>query len=188
LPIALSDDVVRRARAGDHAAEEQLFAHLTARVHALAKKRIWDEDAALDIAQETLRTAYEKFREADLARGLLPWVFAILHNKVGNYLKRRRAEIARGAAGDPSIAWDAIGPVAAEVEGAVEIAESLAKGLRAASAECRAIFRLLLSGATRTEIAEGFPGEKVGTIDSRISRCREKLLRYLEALWREGLE
>jgi DNA-directed RNA polymerase specialized sigma24 family protein len=182
-----ADDVVRRARAGDRAAEEALFAHLSARLHALAKKRIWDEDAARDIAQETLRTAYEKFREADLSRGLFPWVFAIMHNKVGNYLKSRRAAIARGAVGDPSLAWDTIGPVAAEVAGAVEIADSLERGLRSASPECRAIFRLLLSGATRSDFAAHFPGQKPGTIDSRISRCRGKLLRYLEALWKEEL-
>ena len=55
-----------------------------------------------------------------------------------------------------------------------------------ASPVCRKIFRLLLEEASREDILAAFPGERAGTIDSRISRCRRKLLRFLEATGAKG--
>jgi DNA-directed RNA polymerase specialized sigma24 family protein len=80
-------DLLERARTGDRGAEALLFERLQARVVAVAKRRVWDEEAARDIAQETLGTVLAKYREADLSRGFLPWVFTILHHKIGNYLR-----------------------------------------------------------------------------------------------------
>ncbi len=180
------EDLIPRARAGDRDAESALFERLHARILSLAKRKVWDEEAAQDVTQETMRTVLEKYREAEMPRGFLAWVFTILHNKVGNYLKRRRLEIARGAAEDPSMIWETVG-VSAEGEiAAIDLRESLEKALRLASAECRKVFALLLSEAGREEIRGAFGGEPIGTIDSRISRCREKLLRHLEGLWKEG--
>ncbi len=182
--MAAIEDLIPRARAGDRDAENALFERLRARILALAKKKVWDEHSAEDLAQETLGTVLEKYRTAEMPRGFLAWAFTVLHNKVGNYLKRRRLEVARGAAGDPELTWDTVG-VSAEGEiAAIDLEESLEKGLRRSSPECRKVFSLLLSGAGREEIREAFGGEPIGTIDSRISRCRERLLRHLEDLWR----
>jgi RNA polymerase sigma factor (sigma-70 family) len=178
-------DLFLRARAGDRDAENALFERLDARIRALAKRRVWDEQAAEDIAQETLATAFEKFREAEMPRGLLPWVFTILHNKVGNYLKRRRVEAARTPRGAPELHWETAG-VSTESEIAViEFTATLERALRRVSAECRTVFRFLLAGRERSDIRKAFGNEPLGTIDSRISRCREKLLRHLEEMGRE---
>jgi RNA polymerase sigma factor (sigma-70 family) len=183
--MATIDDLIPRARAGDRDAENTLFERLHARVLAHAKKKIWDQEAALDISQETLRTVFEKYREADLARGFFPWVFTILHNKVGNYLKRRRAEVARRAAGDPDVTWETVGVTRDGEIAAIDLAESLGTALRRATPECRKVFSLLLAEASREEMRRSFGGEPLGTTDSRISRCRERLLGYLEDLWKE---
>jgi RNA polymerase sigma-70 factor (ECF subfamily) len=179
LETASIEELLARARAGDGAAENALFARLHARVLALAKKRIWDQDAARDIAQETMRTALEKYREADLARGLLPWVFTILHHKVGNHLKRRRAQhqLFDDGLAPPGAAWELRTP---DEAGYVELLASLEKALAQLPEECRKIFRLLLGGASRREICSAFRGEPMGTIDSRLSRCRTRLLAHLE--------
>jgi RNA polymerase sigma factor (sigma-70 family) len=173
------EDLLARALSGDPAAENRLFAHLDARLQALAKRRIWDPEAARDLAQETLRTAAEKYREADLSRGFYPWLFAIFHNKVGNYLKRRRVEAERRVPEEPWLAAE--GTAAADETAAIDLWRDLERGLEAASTECRRIFELLLGGAGRREIAAAFPGEPQGTIDSRISRCRQRLLVHLES-------
>ncbi len=180
------DDLVTRARAGNRDAENALFERLHARIVSLAKKKVWDEQSAQDIAQETLRTVFEKYRAAEMPQGLLPWVFTVLHNKVGNYLKRRRVEAARHPLGEPSVHWDTVGVSPEGEVAALDLADSLEKALRVATADCRRVFRLLLAGWERREIRAAFGDEPLGTIDSRISRCREKLLRRLEELWKEG--
>jgi RNA polymerase sigma-70 factor (ECF subfamily) len=182
------DDLLARARTGDVAAENTLFACLHARILALAKNRIWDSEAAHDIAQETMRTAFEKYRDADLSHGLFPWLFTILHHKVGNYLKRRRRDIARLGPGEARLAngWEWL---AAAPEGEIayiELVDALHRALGRLPVECRKIFELLLAGAGRREICAAFPGEPLGTVDSRVSRCRARLLADLQALHAGG--
>jgi len=173
------DDLLARARAGDHEAESVLFDKLHARVLAVAEKKVWDREAAHDVAQETLRTAFEKYRSADLSRGLFPWLFTILHHKIGNYLKRRRVEHShteRLPAEPERLVHEGTESMAA-----VELLASLEGALRRLSPECRKVFGLLLAGAERSDIRAAFGGEPMGTVDSRISRCRSKLMLFLES-------
>lgn len=176
--------LLERARYGDRGAEALLFERLQARVVSVAKRRVWDEEAARDIAQDTLGTVLAKYREADLTRGFLPWVFTILHHKIGNYLKRRSTERRHSAAVGWLVAGAAVegGTVAA----AVELADLLEKALRRATAECRRVFQLLLADADHARIRREFGGEPMGTTYSRISRCRGKLLKEIERLEKEG--
>lgn len=178
------EGLVGKARGGDRYAEAMLFDKLQARIQALAEKRVRDRESARDIAQETLRIALEKYRHVDLAHGFYPWVFTILRNQVGNYLKRRRRDLARlaplaGGEGmqDPSSGQDVK---------AIDLLHSIENALRRASPECQKIFRLLLEGAGRRELSAAFDGEPIGTIDSRISRCRARLLAYLGREGRKG--
>ena len=177
------EDLLARARAGDAVAENALFSRVHARILGLARKRIWDPEAAQDLAQETLRTALEKYRDAELSRGFYPWLFTILHHKIGNYLKRRRTERARFEPMDLDLPWGLEAQAAASESDVayVDLGMALEKGLRGLSADCQLIFRLLIEGAGRREICAAFPEEPIGTVDSRISRCRARLLASLEA-------
>lgn len=172
------DDLLARSLAGDRRAESLLFDKLQARIAAVAEKRVWDREAAHDIAQETLRTAYEKYRSADLSRGLYPWLFTILHHKVGNYLKRRRVESARVER--LADGMERPDPESTNEQNLIVLRAALERALLRLAPECRTVFHLLLSGSGRREIQAAFPGEPLGTIDSRISRCRAKLLALLE--------
>jgi RNA polymerase sigma-70 factor (ECF subfamily) len=175
---SLVEALLAKARGGDRAAEAELFAQLQKRVTALAEAKVWDREAARDLAQDTVRTAFEKYREAPMEHGLYPWLFTILHHKVGNYLKRRRAEQTRLV----GFGTDAAGPEPAAIEeiGAIDLRDSIQSALLRMTAECRKVFRLLLAGATRKELCAAFAGEPAGTVDSRIARCRSKLLAFLE--------
>lgn len=175
--------LLARARAGDAAAENALFALLRARVFAVAKKRIREAEAAHDIAQDTMRTAFEKYRDADLEHGLLPWIFTILHHKVGNYLKRQRTEGARREPGDVrEPRWETLAAAPDDRTAMLEIATALDRALPRLPDECRRIFALLVQGAGRAEITAAFAGEPQGTVDSRVSRCRARLLQLVEGL------
>jgi RNA polymerase sigma factor (sigma-70 family) len=178
---SLSDALVL-ARQGDRRAENLLFERLRERVHALTRKRIWDPAIAEDLTQETMRTVCEKYREADLSSGLLPWVFTVLHHKIGNHLKRRRTEQGARDALTRDVSWDIAGFASVgETEG-FDLADAIAKALRMASDDCRRVFTFLLRGDGVAEIREAFGNEPVGTTYSRVFRCREKLLRHLESL------
>jgi RNA polymerase sigma-70 factor (ECF subfamily) len=186
----VSEGLVARARAGDREAERLLFERLHARIHALAKRKVWDQEAAEDLAQDTLRTAYEKYRDAELPRGFLPWIFTILHHKIGNHLKRQRQQRRHVSVSEATLDWDTVGVAAGAAiddgTGQAELMDSLEKALALTAPPCRAIFRMLLEGATREEIHRSFAPEPAGTIDSRVSRCRAKLLRDLQELHKEG--
>jgi len=174
-------ELLERARQGDREAENHLFDRLNARILALAKRRVRDEEAARDIAQETMRTVFEKYRSANLPRGLLPWVFVVLRHKVGNYLKRSRVEGARRIVVEDTWMAEAVGLSPNGERAAFDLVRQLEIALGRATEECRKIFRLLLSGAGRHEIRAAFGDEPLGTIDSRISRCRRKLVEAIEA-------
>lgn len=172
------DDLLARARAGSGAAENALFQRIHARIHSLAKRRLWDREAAQDIAQEVMLTVYEKYRDAQMPHGLFPWLFAILRNKVGNYLKRHRTSsrfVQRGV-----LEWDAIGVSPDEEVAGFHLSRLIEDALERLSPECRKVFGMLIEGADRNEIREAFGSEPMGTTDSRISRCRAKLLAFLE--------
>ena len=173
--------LLERAWGGDREAENALFEKLHARILALAKKRIWDEEAARDLAQETLRTAFEKYREIDRQRSFLPWVVTIFHHKAGNYIKKRQTQRKHLESGAVPPGW-AVDTLAGDDGRVVDLRDWVERALLHVSSDCRTIFRLLLLEACRQDIHDAFPGESPGAVDSRISRCRDKLLREMERL------
>lgn len=174
--------LLAQALAGDPAAERRLFELLDARIRSLARKKVWDAEAAQDIAQETLRTVFEKYRVAEFHHGFLPWVFTILHHKVGNHLKKARLarEIGGLSTTGEAGALEAAAVAADDPIAATDLYLAIERGMQALSAECREVIRLLLSGAERGEIHQALGGGNPGTLDSRISRCRRKLLDIIE--------
>ena len=85
-------ELLDRALAGDREAENRLFAALHARILAVAKRRIRDDQQAQDLTQDVLRTAFEKYRDAEPGHAFLPWLFTILRNKIGNHMRHRRVK------------------------------------------------------------------------------------------------
>ncbi len=170
------DELLARARAGEHEAQEHLFDRLQARILALAKRRVRDEEAARDVAQETMGTVFEKYRSADLSHGFLPWVFTVLRYKVGNHLKRARVAGRHRVEVDEDWLARTAGRSPEGRRRAFDLRRWLEGALAEASPDCRRIFELLLRGADRHEIRAAFGDLPQGTIDSRISRCRRRLL------------
>ena len=181
---AAIEDLLQRALSGDRSAEGALFERLHARILVVAVKRLRDPERGRDLAQDVIRTALEKYRGADLSHGFLPWAFTILHHKVGNYLKHHRVTARHEGGSVEALDWSTLGVAAREESGGFELRELLAKALRALSAECRRVFRLLLDDADREEIRQAFGGEPLGTTYSRISRCRDRLLAAMQELTR----
>jgi len=82
--------LLSRAKAGDREAEEQLFRILRARLSTIAKRRVWEKEAAEDVVQQTCLTVLEKYKTEEFPAGFEAWVNGVLRMKIGNYLQSKR--------------------------------------------------------------------------------------------------
>ncbi len=82
--------LLSRAKAGDHDAEEQLFRILRARLSTIAKRRVWEKEAAEDVVQQTCLTVLEKYKTEEFPAGFEAWVNGVLRMKIGNYLQSKK--------------------------------------------------------------------------------------------------
>lgn len=72
-------------------AEEKLFAVLSERFLAFTRKRIWDENKARDIVQETLLAIAANYNTAELKAGFAAWAHKVLKNRILTHLKSERS-------------------------------------------------------------------------------------------------
>jgi RNA polymerase sigma factor (sigma-70 family) len=86
------DELLDLARSGNKGAESELFKYLLVRFQLLAKKRIREEEAALDIAQAACLTVAEKYRCTEFPNGFESWAYEVLRNKIGNHLQVMQAD------------------------------------------------------------------------------------------------
>jgi RNA polymerase sigma factor (sigma-70 family) len=82
------DDIWTRARNGDRVAEREILQFLLVRFNLLTKRRLGGREAE-DVAQDACLTVLEKCRSGTSARYSDAWAYAILRNKIGNYLQTR---------------------------------------------------------------------------------------------------
>jgi RNA polymerase sigma-70 factor (ECF subfamily) len=82
--------LLSRAKAGDRDAEEQLFRVLRARLSTIAKRRVWEKEAAEDVVQQTCLTVLEKYKTEEFPAGFEAWVNGVLRMKIGNYLQSKK--------------------------------------------------------------------------------------------------
>ncbi|MBI2375709.1 MAG: sigma-70 family RNA polymerase sigma factor [Deltaproteobacteria bacterium] len=153
-------------------------------VAAFARRLTRSASDADDLLQETYERAFERWEDLHEARACRAWLFRIARNRE---LDRRRATRARPELRlvEPT---DSIAPepiVPAEVVERLA-AEELEVALSSLSAEQREVILLCdLWGFEYAEIAE-ITRSPVGTVRSRISRGRDRLVARLAEIAREG--
>jgi len=81
------ESLVERALAGDRRAFSEIVRQMMTRVTALTYRITGDRETALDLAQETFVSAWEKLRTYRGEAGFAHWVFRIATNKVLNHLR-----------------------------------------------------------------------------------------------------
>lgn len=79
------DELLERVKAGDQAAEKQIFAILHVRFRSIAKRRVRDEGSAEDIAQDACVTVLEKYKTEEFTVSFEAWAYGVLRMKIGNY-------------------------------------------------------------------------------------------------------
>lgn len=170
-------DLLAKARAGNLFAFEEIVRRYQRRVYGVAYRVVRRHEVADDVAQETFIRAHHALGGFDTSRPFGPWVCRIAANLAVNHVRSpaaREEPFPEDRPDPPALTADPLAQVL-EAEGQ----QALDAALAALPAEQRAVFVLrAIEGLSYREIAEALDIE-MGTVMSRLSRAREKLVAAL---------
>jgi RNA polymerase sigma factor (sigma-70 family) len=162
----------------------EAFSSIRQKIIKLAQKRL-QRDEVEDVVQQTLSTLWEKRTSVRDPDHLMPFIFQILRNKLGdNY---RRKKLRKGIhVSEPKVLNSLKNPTADTPELLLEEKE-LGKILRDAIEVCAAengtwgkVLKLLQEGLSREEIQKELGDIPMTTVYTRIFRARQSLMKILK--------
>lgn len=162
-------DLIARVRAGEPAAERELYDAHVERVYRLAHRLAGDDDRARDITQDTFIRAFERLHEFRGDARFSTWLHAIALSIALNALrkvKRMRREV------DLEEGMDVAGTTR---DAEPDLKQRLAAAIDALPDGYRTVFVMHdVEGFTHEEIG-GALGVETGTSKAQLSRARAKL-------------
>ena len=174
-------ELVKRAKAGDQGAFEQLVLENQNRAYSLALRLIGDREEAADLAQEAFVRAWQGLEQFQGGSSFATWVYRLTTNVCIDYLrkkKRREAVEPVVSLDDPDSGWAEPSTWERDPQRLLERSErgeALARGLdRLPDWQRRALVLRELSGLSYQEIGEALDID-LGTVKSRIARARLSL-------------
>ena len=179
---AIQPTLADRVRGGDKEAEEELVRRFYKRVLLMARVRLGDQQAALDIAQETMIGVLEALRLGRVNNHLhlSAYVLGTARNLVNNHIRTRARASAEQTFLDREVVRDDPERLTAERE-RFELVE---RALRELSQDDQEILRMtLVEGLNPREIADR-TGLSRDVVRKRKSRAAKRLRSELEDLSR----
>jgi len=162
-------DLIARVRAGEPAAERELYEAHVDRVYRLAYRLAGDDDLARDITQDTFIRAFERLSDFRGEARLSTWLHTIAMSVAMNALrkvKRLRREVSLE---------EGVHVAATTREAEPDLTQRLAAAIDALPAGYRTVFVMHdVEGFTHEEIG-GALGVEAGTSKAQLSRARAKL-------------
>jgi RNA polymerase sigma-70 factor (ECF subfamily) len=166
--------LIRRSKAGENDAMEEIFDHYKGPLFNLAYRYTYNRQAAEDLLQDIFIKIFTHIRDVQNEETFVAWIFRIALNACYSYLRNKRSWVG-------AVAWD-------EVQGRIEAAgfdrheESLEKPLNEAINELpeklRTVFLLHdVQGFKHEEIAR-ILGVAVGTSKSQLFKARMKIREF----------
>jgi RNA polymerase sigma-70 factor, ECF subfamily len=171
----MNDELVERARGGDHAAFERLASGSIDRLYAIARRVLHEPTMAEDAVQECLVRAWRDLRALRDPGRWEAWTYRLLLNACRDEQRRARRR--------PMPVDLSAGEVAPERDFALGIADrdELARGFERLTVEHRMVLSLHFYGGFRlTEIAD-LLGIPEGTVNSRLHYGSRALRAALQA-------
>lgn len=173
-PDPLEADLLKKARAGNLFAFEEIVKRYQKRVYGVARRIVGRHDVADDVTQEAFLKAYQALASFDVARPFGPWICRIAANLAVNFVRSPRARerelLEQPPAPEKARAQDPLGQV---LEG--EAQQVFARALATLPPEQRAVLVLrAVEELSYREIADALQ-ISMGTVMSRLARAREKL-------------
>jgi RNA polymerase sigma-70 factor, ECF subfamily len=169
------ETLVRRARAGQKSACEELFDRHRGESYRYAYRLLGHEQDALDVVQEAMLKAFSALADFDGRSGFRTWLLRIVTNTAYDWGRRRKRRPG-GRGGDEATNDE---PASEEDPSRrlhqQELRRELDQALNRLSSTLRETFILFAEiGLSYKEIAET-QGVPIGTVMSRIHAAREKL-------------
>ena len=162
-------ELIARVRAGEPAAERELYDAHVDRVYRLAYRLSGDDDLARDITQDAFIRAFERLNEFRGEARLSTWLHTIAMSVALNTLRkvkrlRREVDLEEG-----------MGEAGTKREAEPDLKQRLAAAIDALPEGYRAVFVMHdVEGYTHEEIG-GALGVETGTSKAQLSRARAKL-------------
>jgi len=162
-------DLIVRVRAGEPAAEREMYDANVERVYRLAYRLAGDDDLARDITQDTFIRAFERLHEFRGEARLSTWLHSIALSVALNAqrkVKRLRREVSLE---------EGVDVAAKSREAEPDLKQRLAAAIDALPEGYRTVFVMHdVEGFTHEEIG-GALGVETGTSKTQLSRARAKL-------------
>lgn len=151
---------------------EAVVEHLPA-MRAFAASLTRNSAAADDLVQDTIVKAWKNFDKFKPGTNLRAWLFTILRNEFYSQMRKAVREVEDG---EGNYAATLVSP--AEQDGHIEFEDMKAALLELPDDQREAIILVGASGLSYEEAAE-ICGTAVGTIKSRVSRARTRLVELM---------
>ena len=173
------ETLAKKAAAGDMSAFEELVDRHRMAVYRLARSITGNHHDAGDAAQETFFRVYRALGSYDPDRPFKPWLKRIAYNTSLNTIRASKSRSRGFVDGDlPEVADQS--PRQPERMEAKQSAENVDRAVQTLPSELRATLLLrAVEGMSYKDIASAM-GVKIGTVMSRLSRARERVLDVLE--------
>lgn len=153
--------------------KEQLLAAIPS-LRAFARSLAASRDKADDLVQETLVKAWAKQQSFEMGTNIKAWLFTILRNEFYSQMRKRGREISDA---DGAISENmAVHP---EQTGKIDLQDMQTALNQLPEDQREAVVLVGASGMSYDEAAE-ICGVAVGTIKSRVSRARDRLVQILD--------
>jgi RNA polymerase sigma factor (sigma-70 family) len=169
---------------GDLESFGEVISPIRGRIVRLAQQRI-QRDEVEDVVQQTLSTLWEKRSSVRDPDQLMPFLFQILRNKMGDSYRRKQSRqkihVSKPEPLDTLKSSDMTNPELLLEE--KELENVLREAIDLCAAENRLwgkILRLLREGKSREEIREELGDIPMATVYTRVYRARQTLIKILK--------
>jgi RNA polymerase sigma-70 factor, ECF subfamily len=187
--VMYAEDLVRRVRANEPAAFEELYARYSPRVFGYLFQRLnGNAEEAEDLTADVFTKVYEKI-EGFQPQGapLSAWVFRIAHNRLIDSVRRRPRATQVGLDDAPEVA---AGPALGDVEQIVAL-EQITAGLAQLTKEQREVIVLRFleeKSLAETAAIVGRNEDAVKKLQARGLASLKRRIECLSGCWRVDLE
>jgi RNA polymerase sigma factor (sigma-70 family) len=175
-------DIMRRIRAGDRSAVEELYDRFRRPAFALARRILADDTLAEDVLQEVFLSVWRDPGAFDRGRGSVSsWLLAVVHHKAVDAVRREESQRRRQAMAEDELTLDAATATRDVEDDAWSrvIAEKVRGALAVLSPPQREALTLAYYGGyTQREVA-ALTGAPLGTVKTRMLSGMRRLKQEL---------
>ena len=186
-------ELIAAIRGGDQDAFTELYEQTSQEVYRTARAVLRDEDAALDVQQDTFVYAYQHLDQLGEPEKVRPWLRTIAVNRAKTLLRRNTPVLftelendeGEGLPEQADLSADASPELSLERKETAELVNEILSGL--SDGQRAAVAMYYYEQMSASEIAEAL-GVNVSTVRNQLFRGRKKIEEAVRALEKKGVK